>query len=194
MAYATFLWMKQKINFSKEQKKELIENARNAILNYIDGKKDIIKNELHQNPYFNLPKAVFVTLYKDKYLRGCIGTTSPQGTLFDSVKYYAIQAAFNDPRFSPVKKEEMKDIKLEISILSQPVEIKSYKEIREKKDGVIIITEGGSGLFLPQVWEHFKTKEEFLSELCEQKAGVKRDCFKDPRTKIYTFSVDVIEE
>ncbi|MEW6012598.1 MAG: AmmeMemoRadiSam system protein B [Elusimicrobiota bacterium] len=183
-----------KMEFTKEEKKELLEISKKSITDYFKGKKEIIGSDIHQNPKFNMPQAVFVTLYKNKYLRGCIGTTEPRFALMDAVKYFSIQAAFNDPRFSTLKEEELNDIKIEISILSRLKGILDYKEIREKKDGVIAISKQGSGLFLPQVWDYFKTKEEFLSELCEQKAGLNRDCWKNKETKLYTFTVDILQD
>lgn len=178
---------------TKKDKKILLENARKSIINYASGKKEIIFQGLYDNPYFNLPKAVFVTLKKKGNLRGCMGTTQPITGLYDAVKYFAVIAANEDPRFSPVKIEEMKDIKIEISILSSLKKINGYKDIK-KGDGVVLIAKKGSGLFLPQVWEELNNKEDFLSELCYQKAGDNRDCWKDPDTQFFIFSVEKFEE
>ena len=71
---------------------------------------------------------------------------------------------------------------------------KRTAEIVPKKHGVIAALGGAMGLFLPQVWEQIPDKDGFLSELCEQKAGLPRDCWKDPRTKLSVFTVSAFEE
>ena len=108
----------------------------------------------------------------------------------------AISAASQDPRFQPVKSEELNDIDIEISVLSKPRVIKNVGEIELGTHGVIV-SQGSwhQGLFLPQVatdtgW----SKEEFLSQLCSQKAHLPADAWKDPKTKIEIFTADVFSE
>jgi AmmeMemoRadiSam system protein A len=124
-------------------------------------------------------------------LRGCLGTTMPQTILKNAVVQMAIAAAFEDPRFPEVTIEEMDEIKIEISILSPMTKIDSHREIIEKKHGVVIKKGFRTGLFLPQVWEHFLTKEDFLNELCTQKAGIPADSWKNPdsETELFVFEV-----
>jgi len=105
----------------------------------------------------------------------------------------ALSAAFRDHRFPELEKEELGQIKIEISLLSRlsPVLV---EEIKPWKHGVVVSRDGKSGLFLPQVWEQIPDKESFLGELCQQKAGLPRDCWKDLKTRLYSFSVDAFHE
>lgn len=185
---------KEKDEYRHEEKKILLKMARHSIEETLNKKDTKLNQSLYDNTKFNLPKAVFVTLTKNGNLRGCMGTTQPQMSLADAVKYYAKLSAFGDPRFMPLKKEELNETKIEISILSPLKKVNHYKEIIEKKNGVVISSKNGSGLFLPQVWEFFKTKEEFLSELCSQKAGLPSDCWKSNDIDIYVFDVEKFSE
>ncbi|MEF3281021.1 MAG: AmmeMemoRadiSam system protein B [Elusimicrobiota bacterium] len=185
---------KKQEKLETEERKYLLKKARNSIESYLKGDKNIIESKLEQNPKLNLPKAVFVTITENGYLRGCMGSTEPRLTLSDAVGYFAVVAGFNDPRFSPLKAEELKKIKIEISILSPMKKINSIDEIKQKQQGVVVVSSKGSGLFLPQVWDYFNTKEDFLGELCQQKAGLERNCWKDKNTQLFTFTVEKFEE
>lgn len=182
-----------KIKFDSGRKDLLLKTARAVIAEALVGSKP--QAELEKTDYaLNLPAAVFVTLTKNGALRGCIGTVEPQMALLDAVKYAAISAAFSDHRFEPLTKEELPVIKIEISALSRLERTASAKNIIPVRHGVVVRNGGNSGLFLPQVWEQIPQKEAFLSELCSQKAGLPRDCWKDPKTELYTFTVEAFSE
>ncbi len=181
-----------KIRLGEEGKRSLLKLARDSIISELKNRE--MDMSLSDNPEFNLPAAVFVTLEKNGNLRGCIGTTVEHMALKDSVVAYARAAAFSDSRFIPVKLKEMDDIEIEISILSALCKITSYKEIVPGKHGVVVSDGKKSGLFLPQVWEKIKGKEDFLSELCSQKAGLPPDCWKNKGTNLYIFTVDSFKE
>jgi len=83
---------------------------------------------------------------------------------------------------------------MEISLLSPLKKVKGAGEILPGKHGVVIMKDSRSGLFLPQVWEQIPDKTDFLEEICSQKAGLKRDCWKDKDAEIYVFTVDAFEE
>lgn len=140
------------------------------------------------------PVAIFVTLKKNGDLRGCIGSTEPLYPLEAAVKHFAYAAAVQDPRFNPVKKNELSQIDIEISILSPMAKVKSADEITPGRDGVVIEAEGRAGLFLPQVWEVLPTKEEFMSRLASEKAGLPPNVWKDPRCNLFTFQVTSFQE
>jgi AmmeMemoRadiSam system protein A len=138
---------------------------------------------------------VFVTLKKKGALRGCIGSILPSEPLVQAVQNKAIQAAKDDPRFHQVYADELKEIKIEISVLSPIKRIKNADEIVMGRDGVIIVRGDRSGVFLPQVAQETGwTKERFMSELCSQKAGLPEDAWKDAATELYTFTVYVFGE
>lgn len=175
------------ITLSEAQKKTLLGLARETVTLAAEGKRPEVL--LLEDPTLNLPSAVFVTLTKDGRLRGCIGTTEPRGTLRDAVAAAAYSAALEDNRFTPVTKDEAARLHIEISLLSRAEPVAGQEKIIPRKHGVILSQGGRSGLFLPQVWEQIPEKEGFLSELCGQKAGLPRDCWKDPKTSISVFTV-----
>ena len=115
--------------------------------------------------------------------------------LYKVVRDMAISSSTQDPRFTPVTVNELKDIKIEISVLSKPKLIKDIKEFELGKHGVIIQKGSNQGVFLPQVaTETGWKKEEFLSNLCSHKAGLLSDAWKDEDTNIYIFDAQVFEE
>jgi AmmeMemoRadiSam system protein A len=147
----------------------------------------------------------FVTLqHKVKGLRGCIGIFERSQPLYKNVISRAIAAATQDYRFAddPVTYEELKDIKIEISVLTEPVDLgfnspeDLLNKLRPMIDGVIIQTRFGSSTYLPQVWEHFNNnKEDFLSSLC-QKHGAPADTWKKEykNLKAQTYQAVVFSE
>ncbi len=145
------------------------------------------------NPLFNLPAASFVTLTEKGALRGCIGSLKPREPLLLSVIHNAALAGSQDPRFTPVQPSELPRIDLEISILSLPRRVMDAGQVH-RGEGVILSAAGNSGVFLPQVWDKLPQKEAFLGELCVEKAGLARDCWKDPKTRIETFAVTAFSE
>ena len=88
----------------------------------------------------------------------------------------------------------MKDIKIEISVLSPLQRIKSADEIKPNLHGVVVRRGFRSGLFLPQVWEQLPNKEDFLNELCWEKAGLNPEAWKEKETELYIFTVFAFEE
>ena len=179
---------------SPDKQKQLLLLARHAVQDYLANPKKT-KSIPFTEPDFMNPAAVFVTLTKAGGLRGCIGTTEPEMPLGVAVQRYAIAAAVEDPRFSPVQLDELPLLSIEISILSHPKTIKSHEEIVPDRDGVIVERNGRRGLFLPQVWEHFPgNKEKFMNLLCSEKAGLPADCWKNPSTRLSTFTVFSFQE
>ena len=141
---------------------------------------------------------VFVTLRKSGELRGCIGFPLPRYSIRDGVRKAAIFAATEDPRFPRVKKDEMKDIEIEVSLLTPPedVEIRTESDlarIKVGRDGLIISNDYTSGLLLPQVaTEYNLTAREFIEATCE-KAGLPRGEWKRPGVRIQIFRAVVFE-
>jgi len=179
---------------TKEQKKKLLKIARETLESYLKQNNKIPKID-EEDPVLNEKRGVFVTLKKDNNLRGCIGYIYPVLPLIEGVKKMAIEAATGDPRFTPVNYKELKDIEIEISVLTVPKRVKSIDEIVLGRDGVIVKRGYNQGIFLPQVadetgWD----KEEFLSQLCWQKAGLPPDAWKDSETELYTFQAEVFSE
>lgn len=177
--------------------KELFDYARRSIEYGFKHKKFTpikILDELKIN------RGVFVTLetYPNKELRGCIGFVN-QVPLIEGVISAAKSSAFNDDRFPPLEERELKQVVVEISILSEPKEIivNSQRELLtkvKKGDGLILKKGYNKGLFLPQVWDQIPDKKDFLDELCV-KAGLPYGSWINPGVKIYRFSVNAwVEE
>jgi AmmeMemoRadiSam system protein B/AmmeMemoRadiSam system protein A len=175
------------------QRKRLLEIARESIVSYVrDGKR---KTFDEKDPVLNRPMGAFVTLHENGELRGCIGNMVGQGPLYKTVADMAIEAATGDPRFSPLSPSELSAIDIEISVLSPLKRVSSYKEITIPGNGVVVRSMFGSGVYLPQVaTETGWTREEFLTSLCGQKAGISPDAWKDPATELYTFTAEVFGE
>ena len=187
---------------NEEQKKKLLKIARQTIETYVKERRVIEFKET--DPELLKSCGAFVTLRKPgrnkkiddgESLRGCIGHIVSKEPLYKVVRDMAIASSTEDPRFSPVTKEELKDIKIEISVLSKPKLIKSINEFELGKHGVIVQKDFNQGVFLPQVaTETGWSKEEFLSNLCAHKAGLSPDAWKDKDTNIYIFEAEVFEE
>jgi len=138
-------------------------------------------------------RAAFVTLTKNSDLRGCIGEIFPTQPLYKSVIANAVNAAVNDWRFSPVTRDELSKIKIEISALTVPASIDSYNQIRLGTDGIVLKKEGHTALFLPQVAPEQKwTLEETLTHL-SLKAGLPADGWKQDASFL-VFQAEVFGE
>ncbi|MBN2282587.1 MAG: AmmeMemoRadiSam system protein B [Deltaproteobacteria bacterium] len=136
----------------------------------------------------------FVTLKKHGQLRGCIGFIEGRKPLLETVKEMARAAAFQDPRFRPVSREELDELTIEISALTPLRQIKDANEITVGTHGIYIVKGFRSGLLLPQVaTEHHWDRIKFLQETCH-KAGLPSDAWKDKESKIFIFSADIFGE
>ncbi len=182
--------------YTKKDGEKLLKLARQSIEEEFSGKKPSLLQKLTQEK-FNEKKGVFVTLYKKfgdkKELRGCIGFPYPTYPLKEAIYKASKEAAFNDFRFFPLKKEELKNVRIEISILSLPKPCKP-DEIVIGRDGLICNYQGFSGLLLPQVAEEYNmNKKQFLEALCE-KAGLPSHLWKNKDFKLWRFSCQIFKE
>ncbi len=177
--------------------RDLITLGRKAILSVLEGKDLEVDDSLKER--FKEKKGVFVTLltYEEKKLRGCVGIPYPVYPLWRAVIEASIGSAFRDPRFEPLKREELDRVILELSLLTQPEEILSdrvLEEIQVGRDGLIVEKGRLKGLLLPQVpvregWD----VEEFLRHTC-LKAGMDPNCWREKDVRIYRFTTEVWEE
>lgn len=177
------------LGFSKDEKAKLKEIAIKSIEAAVQG---------GENPEFEgiseklkEPYGVFVTINKHGNLRGCIGHIIADQPLYLTCAEMAKAAALSDPRFDPVAKEELKDLQIEISVLTPFEPVKDLEKIVIGRDGLIIKRGYYSGLLLPQVATDYGwTVEEFLEHTCN-KAGLPTDAYKQKGTEIYKFSAEV---
>ncbi len=177
----------------------LLAVARKAIEGRLFDRKSGSADEAPFSPRFSERRGTFVTLTIDGCLRGCIGHIIPHETLIEGIKVNAINAAFRDPRFNPLTKEEWDKVKIEISILSepQPCPYSDATELLNKlqpgRDGVIIKKGRAQATFLPQVWEQLPDQKEFLTHLCS-KAGLDGNAWKRDPLEVSTYQVQAFEE
>lgn len=191
--------MKNYNEISLEDGKILVKMARTIVTEYLKNRTKItLEKKFESNYSFN--SGVFVTLSSPLGLRGCIGYPLPDRKLFDALIEASIAAATEDPRFPPVKSEEIDQITFEVTVLTQPeeVQVSDPKEFPSKikvgRDGLIIKHGFNSGLLLPQVpVEYSWTEEEFLGHTCK-KANLPWDCWKDRETQIQKFEGIVFKE
>ena len=177
----------------------LVKTARMAVTEFLSNGKRM-KLESEREKKFSFNSGVFVTLNNADGLRGCIGFPMPDKKLSHGIIDAAIAAATEDPRFSPVKTNELNDIVFEVTILTSPVEItvtdpmEYLEKIKVGRDGLIIRNSFSSGLLLPQVpVEYGWNVEEFLQHTCE-KAGLEKDTWKNEKVKIEKFEGIVYKE
>ncbi len=144
-------------------------------------------------------RGCFVTLHKGGNLRGCIGTIEPTRSLVAGVEENALNAALRDPRFPPLKEDELPEIDLEISVLTKPEELHFQdgedlkRQVKPGVHGVILSNGWQRSTFLPQVWEQLPDKEVFLEHLC-QKGGMGRNCWQDTATIVKVYEAEYFSE
>lgn len=173
---------------------KLTELARKTIEFELEG-KNFEPDEITKNK-FRTKKASFVTLTKNRELRGCIGSIFPRQELYLDVQENAKNAAFYDPRFNPVEKKELKDIKIEVSVLTdlKKINFKNPEELLKKintKMGIFLKKGYASATFLPQVWKQIPNKISFLENL-SIKANLDKDAWKN--SEIFYYFVEVESE
>ncbi len=176
-----------------QQKEKLLKIARDSIQSYLQTGKKLQVRET--DPVLNQKMGAFVTLNKHKELRGCIGNLVGSQPLYLTVRDMAVEAAVDDPRFSPLSLPELNDVEIEISALSVLEKVPSAEKIELGKHGVLVKRGVNSGVFLPQVaTETGWSKEEFLNNLCAHKAGLPADAWKDKNTELFVFNAEVFSE
>lgn len=183
---------------NQQDGKELIKLARQSINSYFSGSDLKISENIKKK--FSTKQGVFVTLNLNKQLRGCIGFPEPVKPLYEAVSEAAQSAAFSDPRFTPLSKDEFKDVKIEMSVLtvSELINVKESKEYLDKikigEDGLIIRSEFDSGLLLPQVFTEYNCDVAKALEMTCQKANLSSDAWKDINNKVYKFQAQIFKE
>lgn len=176
---------------TEEEKNTLLQVARQSVTSFLEG-----RTYEPPPPRGNLQSkaGVFVTIHTTRgNLRGCIGQLFGKTHLIDTVKEVAISSAFHDPRFTPVRQEEVKDLVFEISILS-PFRLAKPEEVVPGTHGIYLKNGFFSGLLLPQVaTEQEWNRLEFLDHGC-RKAGLSAGCWQNPDTELYIFTALVFKE
>ena len=166
-----------------------------AIRTYLEYRLlDEILPKLSDDPFYMKKYGLFVTLHKERNLRGCIGYIEGIKPLSEALFDMAESVAFHDPRFPALQADELKDIDIEISILSPLETMLSYQDIIIGKHGIIIKNGPRQAVFLPQVapeqgWD-LKTT---LQHLC-LKADLPVNAYLESDTDFYVFTAEVFSE
>ena len=176
---------------NSDEREELLTIARQTVAQLL---------ETGTAPHFEVSepnlfqeRGCFVTLKKQGELRGCIGNLLPQRPLYLTVQNVAISAAINDRRFPPVTKEELKDLSIEVSVLSPFEPVVDFDEIQVGRHGLVIVKGQNQGVLLPQVaTEEEWDRDEFLRQIC-LKAGLPEDAWQEG-AQLYVFTAEVFGE
>jgi len=177
---------KPSFTLAATEKETLLAIARNTVERYVTHRAipEVDATSLSQN--LKLPCGAFVTLKKHGQLRGCIGQFDAHGPLYSTVQDMAIAAAARDNRFNPVEESELKDLSIEISVLTPMRKIASIHELELGKHGIYIKKGLRSGTFLPQVaTETGWSKHDFLGHCARDKAGIGWEGWKDAELYVY---------
>jgi AmmeMemoRadiSam system protein B/AmmeMemoRadiSam system protein A len=186
---------------TKKQGQTLIKLARQTIAQRLGVKDDdwVASADELNDPDLKTARGTFVTLTMAGQLRGCIGSLAATEPIMENIRKNAVNAAFYDPRFAALKRKDLKDIEIEVSILTDPKPLQYsdaadlLNKITPHQDGVIIRKKTFSATFLPQVWEQLPQPEMFLSHLC-RKAGLSSDAWKNSDLKVFTYRVQYFHE
>lgn len=185
--------------FNLEEGALIVKTARAAVEKFF--KNESLEPKKTKNKKLNEKHGVFVTIknFPSHTLRGCIGFISPI-PLYEGVQHAAASAAFKDPRFPKLKKEELDNVTFEVSIMTEPTLVSGEnstelkKKIKIGQDGLMISNGPYSGLLLPQVPVEQKWNvDEFLYNLC-YKAGMIPEFLEDKNTKLWRFQCQIFAE
>ena len=187
-AFAILRGEEKSFTLSDDEKRILKDIALQSIKDSLDGKSLSEANYQLSIVNYQLKEkcGAFVSLHKQGRLRGCIGHFGEDTPLHEIVAEMARAAAFEDPRFMPVTRDELDDIDIEISVLTPMRRIQSLDEFKLHRHGIYIRKGYRSGTFLPQVADEVNwTKEEFVGHCSQDKAGLGWDGWRDAELYVY---------
>jgi len=203
VGYAAIAFFGPPIRFTRQQGLKLVNLARQTLQEQLAPQpSNAGKPSLTVSPdddCFTEHCGTFVTIKKEGQLRGCIGNLLPNGTVWEGVRQNVINAALHDPRFTPLRSDELGQISISISILSrpQPLVYTNGKDLINKlhvdEDGVIIQKGSAQATFLPQVWTQLPDPEKFLEHLC-LKAGLAPDAWHQSDLNVFTYQAQYFDE
>ena len=173
---------------SESDRQSLLRLAHQAVTEIVS--RGQILAEIPAGGIFSQQLGVFVSLHVGKRLRGCIGVVEPDGPLGESVVRSASGAALHDSRFPALRLEELRNLQIEISLLSPPLAIRP-EQIEIGSHGLLISQGVHRGLLLPQVAvKHRLSAEQFLAETC-RKARLSPQAWRDPETSLFGFTCEI---
>jgi AmmeMemoRadiSam system protein A len=180
------------MNLSASDKEQLLKLARQAIRAHLKG--EAASPPANPSAVLCQPWGVFVSLHRQGNLRGCIGYLAAVKPLMAAVEEMAAAAAFHDPRFPPLREEELADLEVEISVLSPMERITRIEDIQVGRHGLFVERGPSRGLLLPQVATQWQwDRLTFLQQTC-CKAGLPPDAWKDAETRISIFTAEIFAD
>jgi AmmeMemoRadiSam system protein A len=178
-------------SLSEDERQGLLRLARQAVVAAVS--RGELPGQIPHDGVFAERCGVFVTLRTGGRLRGCIGVTDVDQPLGESIVRCAASAAMHDPRFAPMRSEDLAGLQIEVSLLSTPIPM-DRAQIEIGKHGLVVSQGTHRGLLLPQVAvEHGLTREEFLDEAC-RKAQLPRGAWHDSGIRVLGFTCDVFHD
>jgi AmmeMemoRadiSam system protein A len=178
-------------SLSEADRRTALQLARTAVVEAVTQHR--IPDSFPSQGVFAERHGVFVTLHLHNRLQGCIGVIEAKEPLGEAIARCAASAALEDPRFAPMKTEQLGELSIEISLLSVPEPI-APESIEIGRHGLFVRLHAQRGLLLPQVaMEHRLTREQFLEETC-RKAGLPREAWRDSEARLFGFTCEVFSE
>lgn len=187
------------MKITSKEKEFLLKLARQTLEEYFVAGNKLKADEKKVAKNLREKRATFVTLSKNGELRGCIGQILPKFPLYRDVVNNTLSAAFADTRFPQLKYEELKNLKIEISVLTVPKRIiyddteDLLKKIKAGEYGIIMQSVFSQATFLPDVWKDLPKIADFLSNL-SLKAGLGPDAWKNPDCEFFYYRTESISE
>jgi len=188
-----------KFNITEAERRLLLSEARETITAHLEGRKPVYNEAPSgKDSPLNKPCGAFVSLHMEnergRKLRGCIGRMTAALPLLQTVRVMAKEAAFGDPRFPPVSREELPNCHIEISALSPMSPCCDPEKIKVGVHGLLLQKGFRSGVLLPQVpVEQGWNLNEYLEYICI-KAGLPAGSYNDPDAQLSTFTAIVFGE
>jgi hypothetical protein len=182
-----------------EEQKLLLTQAREAITAELEKRKPVWENKneesgIRKDSNLYTLCGAFVSLHIGRNLRGCIGRMAANLPLIETVRLMAREAAFGDPRFPPLKKDELANLHIEISVLSPMMPCPDPRQVKVGVHGLYLSGQGRSGVLLPQVpVEQGWNLDEYLNYICV-KAGLPPGSCEMPGIQLNTFTAIVFKE
>ena len=178
-------------SLSEADRRALLRLARQSVIDAVSHGR--LPEQIPHAAVFAERRGIFVTLHVRRRLRGCIGVIEAEEPLGESTARCAASAALQDPRFAPMRTEELNELQIEISLLSPPAPIRP-EEIEIGRHGLLVSRGKQRGLLLPQVaTEHHFAPEQFLQETC-RKAQLARDAWREGETQVLGFTCEVFSD
>lgn len=179
------------LSLSEADRRAALRLAREAVAEAVSHRR--LPDVIPRQEFFTEHRGVFVTLHVRQHLQGCIGVVEAKEPLGQAIIHCAASAATEDPRFAPMKPDQLGELCIEISLLS-PMEPIGPGSIEIGRHGLLVLLRAHRGVLLPQVAiDHRLTCPQFLEETC-RKAGLPREAWRDPEARIFGFTCEVFSD